>query len=376
MISALNEVSGLRNDLPLLIDYKNSNRYRIVTVEPDGNKTAYYFSTPIYNNKTRKALDMKFHLNNDAIYSIGSNADIKISNAVRIENSEGACILSLSENATFVSEHELACGNERIFTTTNGVAYRVPYKNNIPFTITIEVTKSFMEIRANDKYFALMSERFRPFALISCIGTVDMNGDIIAPAKVEYQKITDTKYSLSFYSSSAIGKWILFEVNLYEPKLFQDTTVESGHPKLNNAFGGVGFIGTTEEYGEQWLYSRLDLSKLSELNEKKIVKAVLHLPKLNTALFDMSAYSASTRFCSFGSTWENKIAAGFDIGNSITKGRYIDIDITSIVSDKYGKLERNEGFILKAKKKDAGFSVIATGDSHMNPQILEIMYRQ
>ena len=74
---------------------------------------------------------------------------------------------------------------------------------------------------------------------------------------------------------------MLFEANLYESKQIQDTTVESANPEVNNAFGGTAFIGNTTEFGEQWLYSRPDYSKFSELTDRQIIKAVLHMPKLN-----------------------------------------------------------------------------------------------
>ena len=61
MNSILNEITKLRKGEPLVIDYKNSNRYRLVAIEQNGTQTAYYFSTPIYNILTRKAVDMKFH---------------------------------------------------------------------------------------------------------------------------------------------------------------------------------------------------------------------------------------------------------------------------------------------------------------------------
>ena len=46
-----------------------------------------------------------------------------------------------------------------------------------------------------------------------------------------------------------------------------------------------------------------------------------------------------------------------------------------ILTDKYGRFIRGEGFIIKAQKKDSGFIVIATGDNYFAPQILEICYR-
>ena len=43
---------------------------------------------------------------------------------------------------------------------------------------------------------------------------------------------------------------------MYERKLFLDTTVESKNIDVNNAFGSIAFIGNTDIFGEQWLYSR------------------------------------------------------------------------------------------------------------------------
>ena len=220
-----------------------------------------------------------------------------------------------------------------------------------------------------------MSERFRPFVSFSCIGTSDANGNIIAPAKISYQKITDRKYTVSVIPCSSLGKSVLIEANLYEPKLFQDTTVESKNAKANNAFGSIGFIGSTKEFGEQWLYSRPDFTKMSALNDKKILRAVLHIPKLNTGSIELTSSKVAARFCSFGSTWDNKIAEASTFNESQITDNYINLNLMPVLTDKQGSLQRGEGFILKAKRKNTGFSVIATGDNYLFPQILEVNYR-
>lgn len=375
MKSVLDEISKLRKGRPIIIDYKNSNRYRVVVIEQDGSKTAYYFTAPIYNNRTRKAVDMKFYTNGETICSTGSNANITISNNIRMENAEGSCVVSLSGRARLISDYETICGNERIFPTTNGVTIRSISSDGKPYTFTIEISKPFLEVRANDKYFALMSEQFRPFVAVSCLGTADVNGNIISPARISYQKNSDRKYTISVIPCSASGKTVDLEINLYEPKLFQDTTVESKNPKANNAFGSVGFIGTTTEFGEQWLYTRPDFSKMNELNDKKILRAILHLPKLNSSTVELTALKVSARFCSFGSTWDNKIAAASSLTDSQTTDHYIDLNMMPILADKHGRLIQGEGFILQAKRNDSGFSVITTGDNYLAPQILEIGYR-
>ena len=62
MNSILGEINILRKGAPLVIDHKNSNRYRLVAIEPNGTKTAYYFSSPIYNSRTRKSVDIIYYL--------------------------------------------------------------------------------------------------------------------------------------------------------------------------------------------------------------------------------------------------------------------------------------------------------------------------
>lgn len=375
MHSVLNEITRLRKGAPVVIDYRNSNRYRLVLSESNGTKTAYYFATPIYNRTSRKMIDLRFYSNGGTIFASGSNANITISDNVRMENADGSCIMTLPQKADFISDRELHCGADVIYPTSNGIAYKGVIKGKGSLTLDIEVDQPFLQVRCNDRCFALMKEKFRPLMVISCIGTLDFSGNVIAPARSEYQKLTDKKYQLTFIPASPLGHFILFEANLYENKLFQDTTVESKNTSVNNAFGGIGFLGATKDYGEQWLYTRPDVSKMPELNDKKILRAILHLPRLNSSDIQLNIAKASARFCSFGSTWENKIAESTSLPNPQIAGRYIDLDLTKLITDKYGRLTVSDGLILKAQKKDFGFSVIATADNYLFPQIFEINYR-
>lgn len=375
MHSVLNEITRLRKGAPVVIDYRNSNRYRLVLSESNGTKTAYYFATPIYNRTSRKMIDLRFYSNGGTIFASGSNANITISDNVRMENADGSCIVNLPQKADFISDRELHCGADVIYPTSNGIAYKGVIKGKGSLTLDIEVDQPFLQVRCNDRCFALMKEKFRPLTIISCIGTLDFSGNLIAPARIEYQKLTDKKYRLTFIPTSPLGHSILFEANLYENKLFQDTTIESKNTSVNNAFGGIGFLGATKDYGEQWLYTRPDVSKMPELNDKKILRAILHLPRLNSSDIQLNIAKASARFCSFGSTWENKIAESTSLPNPQIAGRYIDLDLTKLITDKYGRLTVSDGLILKAQKKDFGFSVIATADNYLFPQIFEINYR-
>lgn len=375
MTSIIEEIFKVRNNSPILIDKKNYNRYRIVTNDIGGVQTAYYFNMPVYNNKTRKILDLKYHINGDTIFSVGSNSNIIITDKIRLDNQEGFCEISLSDTPTFISEHEVYFKSTHLYPTTNGIAIRYYSYDNTPFKLTFEVSKSFMDIRSNNKYFALMSKKFQPFFVVSCIGAEDSNGNIIAPVNMTYQRISDCKFSLTIVSCTSLSKAIFLEANLYEPKLFQDTTVESHNPETNNVFGSVGFIGTTKEFGEQWLYSRPDYQKMPELNDKRIMRVILHLPKLNPNSIELSSSAVAARFCSFGSTWNSKIHGVYSFSTSKTTDNYIDIDLTPIFLDECGKFVKNDGFILKSSHKNSGFSVISTGDSYYYPEILEVVYR-
>ena len=376
MQSVIGEISKLRKGSPIIIDYHNSNRYRLVVQENNGTKTAYYFSTPIYNRRSRKMIDMKFQFNGGAIFSTGSDTNITVSKNVLMENAEGSCSIELPQKCNLISSQEIHCGNITLIPTINGVAFKCSLKTNETATFIVDVGQPFLNVRANDKCFALMKERFRPFVVFSCVGSVDATGNVIAPAKMEYQKLTDKRYRIAISSMSPLAQSVLFEANLYENKLFQDTTVESMNPSTNNAFGSVGFIGNSSAYGEQWLYSRLDYSRIPEIMDKRIDKAVLHMPKLNQSKVEFSAYKVSARFCSFGSNWDNKIPGETPVSDSSSQSGYQSLDFPSLLVDVRTKtITKSEGLILKPKIKGTGFSVIATGDSYLAPQIMEINFR-
>lgn len=375
MISVLNEVTSLRGGLPLAIDHKNSNRYCVLLFEQDGSKTAYYFSSPIYNENTRRVVDFKFWQRNNSVVSTGSNAEIEISAGIRLKNNEGYCVANIKGEPMFMDEYKTRLGNAVVSRTTNGVVCRVCCKQG-PIAFDVETDRPFMEVRANEKSFVLLREPFRPFVTISSVGTANDAGEIIAPAMITYQKIQDQKFKITVDRCSAMGEFVVFEINLYEQKLFQDTTVESRKPSVNNAFGTVAFLGSTVRFGEQWLYSRLDYAKIPELADKRINKATVHLPMHNQVDAQLSAFKVAARFCSFGSNWNNKVAASSVVSEVSFDRKYQHVDITDMLAQpRNGHTMRSEGIILKSKTRGCGFSVIATGDSCFTPQILEVNYK-
>lgn len=370
----LNEITKLRKRNPISFNYKNSNRYRIITRETNGTQTAYCFSAPIYNQNTRKLVDLQFHPHENGSWcAYGSNAEITVAEHVVLKNDNGVCHISLQEETTEKTKKIVFCGQTEIYPTLNGVAVKVPCSQQNEYKMRLSCDRPFFSIWSNDRYLSLMSEEHRPFLIVSCIGALDSNEHMIAPCALEYQKNSDKEFTLSFHQNTPCGEFVQYEINLYESKLIQDTTVESLHPKLNNAFGGMAFLGKTVAYGEQWLYSRLDYSKIPDIIDKRINRAILHLPIYAGKENTVSAYQIARRFCSFGSKWNNRIPAVEAITVSSAKGGFISLDITDLIADKnthYFKF--SEGMVLKAETKGNSFSAIATGDSSYKPQILEI----
>ena len=72
--SIVDEIKALRKTDSFSIDNTNINRYMLVLLEDDGSRTAYCFSTPIYNINTGKMVKLCFHKNKDTYLLEGSNA--------------------------------------------------------------------------------------------------------------------------------------------------------------------------------------------------------------------------------------------------------------------------------------------------------------
>lgn len=375
MKTILQEIADIRQGKPIVIDYSNRNRYCVVLSEADGSKTAYCFGTPVYNLHSRQAVSFRFQYKDNNPYLIGSNSVITVfEDAVRLENAEGSSIVHMEKSPLIVGNGRIQRGKDVIFPTANGFAHLVTCSKGNTVSFIVEVDRPFLQIRTNDRCFALMSEEFRPFLTVSCIGTVQ-NNTVTAPVTLHYEKMNDRCYQIHLTSGKE-GDIVLFECNLYESKLFQDTTVESKNPQTNNAFGGMAFLGCTEQYGEQWLYSRIDFSKLSELFDKRIKRAVWHVPKFNYTDIALTGIQLEARFCSFGSNWENKVEASRSISRSTQNGRYLDMDLSSLIADaKTGSFRHAEGIILKPECIGTDCVTVSTGDSYYAPQILEINFR-
>ena len=253
-----------------LIDKRNSNRYRVMVKEAIGH-TAYCFSTPLYNNKTKQLVQPHFEKIKNGFSVKGTNGFISIiQNRYVFENHEGKCIITTSDIPHIHEENNLPQANITISPTLCGLRFTV--KSN-HFSLQLKSETKQESIRSNSLCFAVMREKFKPFLSLATLYALDGKG-VFLPVELKYQDKGNQTYDICLFHNS-VGGHLVFEINLYEAKLFQDTTVESAHPDTNNAYGAVAFVGKTQQFGEQWLYSRPDFSKIPDIVSERIEKALL-----------------------------------------------------------------------------------------------------
>lgn len=376
MQTILTEIVKLRNDAPIVPERNNKNKYCIISND-DNYKTAYCFGVPIYNSKSNKLLDLQFREKDNLWYYHGSTAEISINDVINFTNGDGTFAIDLLDgNCVRASKRSICYRQTELRPTANGVLIRKECSGDSSVQIKFSSSTPFTPYWVNDRCFCFMKADFQPFISVSCIGASIDSRNISNPIKIGYTKANDYEFVLEFINTNPLAKYLYFEVNMYEKKLFQDTTVESAAPTINNVYGTTAYIGTTALMGEQWLYTKIDYSLIAEFHNRKIERVVIHLPKINHCSTDLEVHKVSSRFCSFGSTWDNKISPASPNYNIQQRNGYYSIDITNQTIDSFTKyMKTADGFIIKPKFKNNGFAVVSTGDSSFAPPILEICYR-
>lgn len=376
MKSVFQEIENLRDGSSINMIESILNRYTVVCQESDRTHTAYCFSVPIRNVKTNDVVDMCFHHNKYVSVFTGSEAKITIDDKARLVNRYGRCDIIFQSGVTKKTANAVYLGKEDCFAeicpTLNGLMIIMDYNpTQYQSRLILNLDRIFESTRTNGKYFSIMRDKFIPFITVSCMGVINNCGEVIAPCEVDNQKISDVEYALTFSTKIKNISRIAVEINMQETKLFQDTTVESQNPKLNNAFGGVAFLGKSKYFGEQWLYSRLEMSNISQFHNKKILKTVLHIPKIGHSMIPLTVNQISSRFCSFGSNWQNKIAVTNSVSESSISNGYYHFDVTKL----FGNLiKKSENFVIRGKSTNTP-TIISTGDNFYAPQILEVKYQ-
>lgn len=374
--SVIQEIEKVRGGSSANMIELLSNRNTFFCQESDRTKTAYCFGVPIRNIQTNNIVDLRFQHHKRGSTFMGSEAKISIADTASLSNRHGRCdiafqgsIFKKTEDAVYLNGDDYCM---EIHPTLNGLmAIMDCHVAQAQPRLTLRLDRTFESTRASDKYFSVMRDKFTPLITVSCIGAVNAYGKVIAPCEVHNRKCSGTEYVLTFSAICKTKARIAFEINMQETKLFQDTTVESQHPKQNNAFGGISFLGKSKHFGEQWLYERLEISNISQLQGKKILKTILHIPRLGHSDTPLTVNRISTRFCSFGSNWENKIAITDPISESSFSNGYYHLDMTRL----FGNLrQKSENFVIRGKAASKP-AIIPTGDNFYAPQILEVQYQ-
>lgn len=332
---------------------KNNNPYRIL-LKTESGLISYYFSVPIYG-KMGEFLIPEWRVEGEKYVFEGSNAKIEV-----------------VENQLFMSNEDVHLKirfkeNTELEPTYNGVLVRSKGREN---TVIIEVGTRGV-IRATDSCFSVMKREFLPYFSVS--GIMGISKAENGPLVIKSRDI-DKGYELLIEGDKE-SKEIMYEINLYTPKLIFDTTVESNNPQKNNVYGGVAFIGQTKKYGSQWLYARINSEQLQDLRGYLVENAKLYVPEY-FGNGKIVAYELDKSWCSFGMTWESRVSSTEKECVIQRKTNYQKIDITAIVRRILRLKEpRNAGIILKSEI-ESSYNIISTGDNCYRPQILKIKLKK
>ena len=352
---------------------KIMNRYGLIS-KSDNNMKAYYFSVPILSQTTKKIVNSKIEKRDGVYYYNGSNCEVKIYND-RIMLCKGKEIIFLHFNAQkniVLSEDGSYLKAEDIifFPTFNGIIIK---QRGNKAKIKMESTTQ-KDVKNNSKNFAFMQSKFEPVVTFNAMFAENRYRDTFYNIMLHSNKITDNLYELELIASNENAFQLTYDINMYEPKLIQDTTVESKNPCENNAYGNISFLGKSSCLGIQFLYSRVDMEKMDLPTNIQILNVKIHIPYYTINGNDFRISVPVKRFCSFGSNWNNKIPYSNDVLLGIRNNGYITFDISKYVISKTGKWNPNEGFVIQSRGDH--FSIIGTGDNYYTPQIIEITFKK
>ena len=359
---------------PDMTEEQYNDRYSLTVKTKDRSRKTYCFSTPIRRINTGELVDFSFDKREDYYAYAGSNSNFIIKKeGIDIQNNEGFIHLE-TDFGELRSDGEVLRGNGiSIYPNLNGIRIKhhiTDHKNQLVYKFGYWE----YDLRNRTKAVSFMLEPFRSFMTITPIGCFDAGNRITGPVIVS-AKETGTKtgiidlvpYGGRHYDS------IEYEICLCERKLFLDTTVSSRLPDENNAFGGISFLGNSDAFGREMLYSRIDPGVLKDIKTERIKKAVLHIPKLSAISMKVRVGTVKERFCSFGSTWNNKVENERKIITAQEFDRFYSIDISDkLIGDTTGDTIFFPGIILGSKGGINESTIISTGDCCSFPQILEI----
>ena len=356
-----------------------SNPYKI-TLSDAGHLDAFYFGTKIFKSNGQ-LVDQMFDYCEDIhahVYEVCGGKQVCVYHN-RIELHDGGEILSISFPSGVklfypqkMTSHQTDCVS--VHASLNGVALQIRVSEPT-LTMRIETTSAYPKLRMNDRYCAWMRQDFVPFVYLSALYGINDQG---VPSSVEYTlyKKNDKQFDLVWSGFDKIKEYVI-EINFHEQKLFQDTTVESINPNVNSVYGASAFIGHTERYGTQWLFSKTTFPILEDLRDKRLSQVIWHIPVLHTATNGIiEMHPLARRFCSFGTTWMNRVSENNQTAINFESqlAGYLSADVTALYRDDHtGTLKYFDGNLLRLSSDEKHeYTLITTGDSSMYPHILEV----
>lgn len=369
MPTVLNTLSSVLGVYPREVLKKN--RYCVAC--PEKPQTIYCFTTPVFDETTGKMVNNSFMPGNGYYEFHGSNGLIRIDrNSIRFTRCSDVVEVYFSSSQEFALSPNgrlLKSKEYLIYPTLNGVLVKEAVAMQKKSFLRI-VDQSSTTPKYNSKYFALMKDRFLPLFTLSAMYGEDKQGCVFYNATLSHKKCSNAEYRLELDATPKAYK-IIYEMNLYEPKLIQDTTVESHRPHENNIYGSVSFIGKSPNCGTQFLYSRIDVSKVWNIKTAIFESIKLYIPYYMRGEKHFQLFAPFKRFCSSGSNWINKVqSSGMHVKSGLQNGFFV-FDLSTHLLIKNGQLKENEGFVFKPNVDEESFSIIATADNYFTPQLLE-----
>lgn len=356
---------------------KQLDRYSVQVNKKNEEERAFFFTAPICNESG--LVKKQFAKNGNNFVFKGSNAEITVvPEGVYLKNKTCHVRMRWTREQSFALSEDSTClksDDMLISPTLNGISVIQTYDKE-PLYFKFE-SQSWCKgyPRMNSKCFAYMKEKFVPFVVVNCVYATDGSETGIVGAELAMKKDSDLQYRLRMKSTIENATKLNWEINLYEPKLMQDTTVESRRPNENNAYGNVAFVGHSPDHGVQYLYSRFDFNKIKVDPQKRMKQILLHIPYYMAGEQGFRVAAPFRRFCSFGSNWANKVPSNGVGVTCWSENEHFAFDLTRYLLTNEGKLKENNGIVL-CPLKSSGTSVLATADNYSKPQIIEIQYEK
>ena len=119
------------------------------------------------------------------------------------------------------------------------------------------------------------------------------------------------------------------------------------------------------------MYSRLDFSLVSDLfHFHEVRSADVFFPVYKKGKASVATYGVSARFCSFGSTWDSRVAETEYLSSLKNKKGFL----TRNVTDRLKANPIADSLIMRCPGEQGEFTAIATGDSCWAPPLLVVRY--